>query len=270
MSIAVLLATYNGERFLTEQIESLLNQTVKEFKIHVSDDQSQDGTLSIIESYAHRFPDKFVIHKKNTRLGAKENFYFLLGKVSSSYLFFCDQDDVWDPFKMEKLLKKMKQMEGVFGQIPLLVHCDLRVMNESLEVIHPSFWEYMGILPMEPHPLGRLLRYDAVTGCASLMNGALRELVVKKVPPVMHDAWMALGASIFGQIGVVREPLVDYRQHSQNVVGAKPPTFFKWLISGMNRHLFNKCPRRERAQFLLEYFNLPEKEKQVVLQFLKK
>jgi glycosyltransferase involved in cell wall biosynthesis len=270
MSVAVLLATYQGEAFLEEQIESLLNQTFSEFTIHVSDDLSDDRTVSILEAYAHRLPQKFVLHKKNNRLGVKDHFFFLLKEVSASYLFFCDQDDVWHPSKMERLMSKMHEMESRFGSIPLLVHCNLRVVSESLEVIHPSFWSFMGIEVFEPHKIDHLLRYDAVTGCALLINKELKQLILPMGFPIMHDAWLALGASLFGQIGVVKEALVDYRQHKNNVIGAKPVTFFKKLRDRVNRHIFGRSLRKERAQLLLKHFDVKKEEREIILEFLKK
>lgn len=265
MRVAVLLATYNGERYLGEQLNSLLAQTFTNFTIHVSDDASQDDTAALLDAYALRFPDKFVIHNNLKRLGAKDNFFFLLSRVEADRYFFSDQDDVWYPEKMERLLKKM----GV-KEMPYLVHCDLEVVDESLKPLYPSFWARMGIKPEEPHPLAKLLRYDAVTGCALLFNCALRERVLATGFPTMHDQWLGLTAAIFGGIGLVREPLVRYRQHAQNVIGAKPPTFFKWLISGLRRHLLNDCPRRKIARLLLEKYDLPKDAHDTVSRFLKK
>ena len=139
-TIAVLLATYNGERFLREQIESLYAQTIKDWTIYVHDDGSTDGTKAILDEYVEK-KDNFVVLDYPSQKGASNNFFSLLKRVNASYFFFADQDDVWMSNKMEKCLVRMLQIEKSTISKPVLVCCDACVTDEKLKVVSPSLWE---------------------------------------------------------------------------------------------------------------------------------
>ena len=135
--IDVLLATYNGEKYLREQLDSILNQTYTNFNLIISDDCSTDGTVKILEEYEKkdsRITGVFV-HQKNQ--GVVKNIEYLLSLVQSDYYMLADQDDVWLPEKIEMSLKKIKETDSdlVFG--------DLEVVDEKLNTIYPSFNDYM-------------------------------------------------------------------------------------------------------------------------------
>lgn len=222
IAIDILLATYNGERFLAEQLNSLLAQRSVNIRVLVHDDGSTDATRDILQNYAQRFPDKIVLIDGPTRLGARGNFAYLLQHVAAPYVALSDQDDVWLQNKLRILLAKIHEMEAAYGKnTPLLVHCDLEVVDEGMAPIHRSFWCYQGINPARDK-LNHLLVQNNVTGCASLMNLAL----VRYALPIpgfarMHDHWIALVASAFGHASYVRRPLVKYRQHEKNTLGAR-------------------------------------------------
>ncbi len=143
--INILLSTYNGSKYLKEQLDSLLSQTYKDIEIIVRDDGSSDDTLDILKSY----DIKLLETKQN--LGAMGSFAELLSYAvansDSEYFMFCDQDDVWNSQKIEKTLEKMQGMEEKFGDIPLLVHTDLEVVDEELNTINSSFMKYQNINP---------------------------------------------------------------------------------------------------------------------------
>jgi glycosyltransferase involved in cell wall biosynthesis len=220
--IDVILATYNGAPFLSEQLESLFRQEGVKLGIRVRDDGSTDGTVSILEKYAQRYPDRITIHRGLDRLGGKGSFAWLLDRSHASYVAFCDQDDVWESHKLRTLLNRMHALEKLHGrETPLMVHSDLAVVDDRLQSIDPSFWRYSGIDPTRV-TLGQVLVKNPVTGCALLANRAL----VEKARPIpdeatMHDHWLALTAVLFGKIDSVYEPLVRYRQHGKNTVGAQ-------------------------------------------------
>ena len=135
------MATYNGEKYIEEQLESLLEQTLQNFKIFIQDDCSQDKTIQIIQDYQRKYPDKifFGINKKNTG-SAKHNFFNLLLHYKDDYIMLCDQDDVWNADKIEITFNEMKRMEKLHGQqTPILVHTDLTVVDSDLKVINSSF-----------------------------------------------------------------------------------------------------------------------------------
>jgi glycosyltransferase involved in cell wall biosynthesis len=220
--IEVLLATYNGQAFLAEQMNSVLAQEDAELKVLARDDGSSDDTLEILKRYAGDFPARVHILQSRGRLGGKGSFGWLLDQVQAPYVAFCDQDDVWAPIKLHALLERMQRLESELGKnMPLLVHSDLTVVDRNLKLIHPSFWSYSGINPARQH-LSQILIKNTVTGCALLANRAL----IEKARPVpdeaaMHDHWLALVAATFGHIEAISEPLVSYRQHGNNAVGAQ-------------------------------------------------
>ncbi|HWP22455.1 MAG TPA: glycosyltransferase family 2 protein [Candidatus Cryosericum sp.] len=236
--ISILMATYNGEAFVSAQIDSLLRQTEQEFVLYMQDDCSSDGTFSILQTYQSRFPTQIRVSRNECNSGsAKHNFFLLLEKHDDEYLMFCDQDDVWQPDKIERTLCAMRQAEQTYGkETPLLVHTDLCVVDKDLKVTHPSFRE-MSKLDYRRTALRQLLVENTVTGCTTMVNRALRTLVSPvHAQCAMHDWWLALGASAFGHIvSLESERTVLYRQHGSNEVGAKDASSPRYVI----RRLFH-------------------------------
>lgn len=230
--IGILLATYNGEFFLKEQLDSLLSQTHRNIFIIIRDDQSTDQTYSIVKSYEDKYPDKIkVVNAEQGTLGASGNFSFLLtyginyqSEFQLDYFAFCDQDDIWDSKKLEKQLESMISLESesvTKKGIPLLIHSDLEVVNENAERISGSLICYQG-LEISKNNFSGLLTSNLVTGSTAMFNPVLARLALP-IPKeaVMHDWWIAIVASAFGKIGLVDEALVKYRQHAVNTIGAK-------------------------------------------------
>lgn len=220
--VDILLATYRGERYLSEQIQSILAQTHPYIRLLARDDASDDKTPSILQEFAERYPDKIQILPSIKNLGIRGNFSELMKHSTADYMLFADQDDKWHPTKVEDSLKFLKEMERKYGkETPLLAHSDLSVVNGNLELISSSFWHYSYL---NPHldALNRLLAQNVVTGCATIFNRALCK-VAWPIPDeaVMHDWWMALVAKAFGQIEPLPIPTILYRQHSSNDTGAK-------------------------------------------------
>lgn len=230
--IDILLATYNGEKYIEEQIESLLCQTYKSWHLIVGDDCSNDRTVDILRKYKNLYPDKIEIHvNKVPSGGAKHNFYNLMTRARSNYIMFCDQDDVWVEDKIEVTLNKMMSAEEKYGNdMPLLVHSDLCVVDKNLNVINPSMFEMQG-MDYRKDKLNHLLVSNIVTGCTMMINRSLLELAyVKPRFFVMHDMWLALLASAFGKIMFINKPLILYRQHGSNSIGAKNIHSLNYII----------------------------------------
>ena len=221
--ITVLLAAWNGEKYLREQMDSLLGQTNQEFTILISDDCSTDRTPEIISEYESRFPDRVKSLKNLKPSGsARDNFFRLLKAASDEYLMFCDQDDIWLPDKVEVTIKEMKKMENVWGRdMPLLVHTDLSVTDQAGTVVYPSMARYQKI-GVYDNRTSHYLVENNITGNTMMINRSLKDLMVD-IPKtcVMHDWWLGLMASCFGKITYIDRPLVLYRQHGSNQVGAK-------------------------------------------------
>lgn len=221
--VDILLGTYNGSRYLPELFQSIERQTYTRWKLLVRDDCSKDETKNIILEFKQKHPEKVeIIDNENKNLGACKNFLKILEFSKSDYVFFCDQDDVWLPDKIEKMVNKANEIEKNYSDIPFLIHHDLVVVDENLDIISESFWKYQFIRPDFCKTLPRLLVTNSVTGCATLINKRLRDLIIPAPDGViMHDWWIALTASAFGHIFWIPDKLVLYRQHGKNDVGAK-------------------------------------------------
>jgi glycosyltransferase involved in cell wall biosynthesis len=228
-TIDILLATYNGEAFLDEQLESIAVQTHGDWRLIARDDGSADRTTEILDAFRARHPDKVVVVEDGDgNLGLVPNFSRLMENSDAPYAAFCDQDDVWIPEKLALSLQKMRALEGRHGAAaPLLVFTDLTVVDEDLNVIRDSFWKYQGLRPERCNALNRLLLQNVVTGCTALMNRPLVEKATPIGPEAMvHDWWVVLVVAAFGIAGYIPQPTVLYRQHRRNLIGAKAVTAF--------------------------------------------
>ena len=224
-NIDILLATYNGDRYLEEQINSILGQSRSDWALLIRDDGSTDNTRSIIDRYVSEYPEKIrIIDDGEGNIGVVRNFAKLLNNSHAAYIMFCDQDDIWLPDKIETTHKVMSSLEQQHDAgLPLLVHTDLTVVDQELCVLSPSFWRYAKLKAAAQRPLSRMLVQNVVTGCTAMINARLRRLATPlPAEAAVHDWWLALVATTFGQIGYVSTPTVLYRQHARNMLGAKP------------------------------------------------
>ena len=219
--VEILLATYNGERYIREQIDSILNQDYENWIVRACDDASTDKTYQILMEYKEKFPDKFIIEKRQKGFGsAKLNFAHLIQNSSCDYVMCCDQDDVWLPNKISLTLQEMKRNEK--DGIPVLVHTDLKVVDAELNVLSDSFFEHSNYNKKPQYK--DLLIQNHVTGCTMMMNRPLVDLVnlQKDYDDIlMHDWLAAIVAAGLGKVAFVDCPTMLYRQHAVNSVGAK-------------------------------------------------
>lgn len=220
--IEILLATYNGEKFVADQIRSILEQTHKNIRLIIRDDGSTDGTRAILEFFSRQYPEKILLLPQEKNLGIRGNFSKLMEHAQTNYVMLADQDDLWLPEKVAKTLEKMKKAEAEHGpRCPLLVHTDLIVTDKNLNTLHQSFWNLSRLRPAQCRSLGQMLVQNNVTGCTMMMNRALLETALP-IPAecIMHDWWLALVAAAFGHIYCVSESTMLYRQHGNNAIGA--------------------------------------------------
>lgn len=224
--ITVLLATWNGEQYLKEQMDSLLQQTDPEFSILISDDGSTDRTPFLIKEYETRYPKRISSLKISSPTGsARDNFYRLIKASSDEYLMFCDQDDIWLPDKVETTKKEMERMEEKWGKdMPILVHSDLLITDQNGSLRCNSMARYQKIA-VNDNRTSHYLVENNITGCTMMINKSLQTLL-EPLPEngMMHDWWIGLVASCFGKISYINRPLIKYRQHGGNQVGARSGT----------------------------------------------
>jgi len=235
--VLILMATYNGEQFISDQIESILNQTYKNWKLVIHDDGSTDNTLDIINKYVEKYKDKIILIDDGIKCGgAKENFSHLIKIAKNSfdfdYIMFADQDDVWLPEKIKISLDVIVDLEKRYKkEIPILVHTDLVVVDKYLNVVCESFWKYQKINPIK-NSLNHLLLENTVTGSTMIINKRLLALI-EYIPKeaLIHDWWIALVCAITnGIIYPLKQQTVLYRQHENNDLGAKLYSFSKLLF----------------------------------------
>ena len=217
-TIDVLLATYNGEKYLAEQIESILNQTYKNIRILISDDCSKDNTREIIKEYQKK-DSRIHAYFQENNLGYIKNFEFLIKQVESNMFMLSDQDDVWLPEKIEKSAELMKRENAdlVFG--------DLEIVDQNLKTINPSFNEYM----LLKRKINKCIKnykvnylYNCVTGCTTLIKSKWIEKILP-IPSnskyVAHDYWIGIMIALEGKLAYVEKPYIKYRQHGNNQIG---------------------------------------------------
>lgn len=230
-------------------------QTVQKWKLIARDDGSNDGSYGILKQFAENSSIPIELLDDRTNLGVKNSFELLMKKaleMGAGHIMFCDQDDVWQNDKISKTMAMMQQMEILYPQQPILVHSDLSVVDNDLITLHNSFWKYQNINPIKD-TLNRLVLHNTVTGCTTMINRPLAQLA-QTIPEkaIMHDWWIALVATAFGQIGYVHESLILYRQHGGNDTGAKQYGWQYWLDRFMKKPSLDKYIMQARA-FLEHY-----------------
>jgi len=226
--IEILLAAHNGEEYIEEQINSIFNQNHDDIKLLVFDDCSNDNTPKILKEIQSNRPDKISLFwNYKVPVGPIQVYSKLLSLSKAQYLMFCDQDDVWLPKKISKSISAIKSLEKKFGKdTPLLVHTDLEVVDRSLNSLHSSFCKYIGLNPHKAN-MNNILVQNVVTGSTILINRSLANICTPILSEaLMHDWWIAIIAFTKGHVHFIDEATIKYRQHSENVVGAR-----KWSYS---------------------------------------
>lgn len=277
--ITILLATYNGERYLRQQLDSILAQSETNWRLWIADDGSRDATIDILHEYESAFPGKIRLLSYEEPSGsAQANFFRMLRTARAEncdYVMLCDQDDVWLPDKIRTTMARMAQTELTLGaDIPILVHTDLRVVDKDLRELSPSLFAYQGLSP-ERCELRNYLLQNNVTGCTMMINRALLSFM-DEAPPVcpMHDWWLAILASAFGSVQCELHATMLYRQHGDNQVGAKRRRNIFVLIADkfQNRAVVRENYRKmyRQAAFLMEKYagRMTREQRRLVSAFL--
>lgn len=236
--VDILMATYNGQDYIREQIESLKEQTFKDWRLLISDDCSNDGTLDIVDEL-QKDDSRIHVISQETRYGSsKANFMSMLPAVSSPYAMFCDQDDVWLPTKIATSLERIQSLEKKWGRdTPLCVFTDLTVVDQNLKTIAESF-EHRDGHKTVAYDIKRLVCANVAAGCTMLFNKTLVDLLVRDYSIdriLMHDWWALLVCVALGHASFIDEPLILYRQHEHNVVGARHLTLLERIATLRSR-----------------------------------
>ncbi len=258
-TVQVLLSTYNGEKYLAKQLDSILKQDHSNIKILIRDDGSTDGTVKILEKYANEYSQ--VVYYQGENIGVKQSFFDLIkhADMSADYYSFSDQDDVWLHNKIDKAVEKLDMMQQ---DKPLLYCGRTTLVDEELKAIMSTIKNHR----IEPD-FGNALVENISTGCTSVINSKLLQLVQTHIPnfTVMHDWWVYLTASSFGEVYYDDDSFILYRQHSNNVIGTRSSYYaeakkrlmnFKnnrGKISRQAREFYRLYHNNDKNQQLLEY-----------------
>lgn len=219
--VSVALASYNGMKYIETFLRSVRNQDWAGLSLVVSDDASSDTTVRIISDV---WPEATIVSNTGPA-GAIGNFSNALSHARGGYVALADQDDVWMPEKINRLMAKMTAVEGRNPGMPVLIFSDLKVVDEELNIIQNSFFQSTN-KNIDAAILRDFVIGNHIPGCAMLVNDALLQRALPiPVDVMMHDWWLALVASTFGVIEHVDAPLILYRQHGSNTLGA--PTLGK-------------------------------------------
>ncbi|OIR07044.1 putative glycosyltransferase EpsE [mine drainage metagenome] len=271
--ISVVMTTYNGGRFLQEQIESILSQTLQPDEIIVCDDHSTDNTVEILQSYQNKNVLRFYVNE--SRLGVIVNFKKAVSLASDNhFIALSDQDDIWFPEKLEQQYAELIEIND--PEIPAMVYSDLMVVDDKKNIVNPSFWNELGHDSYH-HTFTTLLFGNFVTGCTMLMNEAMRKhflLMPSGVP--MHDGWLALVAFSFGNTKIIPKPLIQYRKHDSNAAYAsdyrKKRKISRWwdnlkMLFTKNNYLIEEITT---AKLFFEVYQsqIPENKKIILIEFL--
>lgn len=228
-TLQILMSTYNGEKYIKEQLDSLLNQDCEKFekasfRILIRDDGSSDGTQDILEQYAVKYPDKISWYQ-GANIGVIRSFFEVLGKADNSdYYAFCDQDDYWMP---EKMTRAVEILDGMSQEKPSLYCCRPKIVDQDLKPLESEIERPA----MRPGFRNAMIE-NIVTGCTAVFNKKLREMIRQQPPQftVMHDWWLYLIASCFGEIYYDETSYICYRQHQGNVLGMKTRKMDEWKM----------------------------------------
>ena len=227
----VILCTYNGEKYLEKQIKSIMEQDREDFCLLYSDDGSTDSTKAILQSLQEKYGRRMRAFPRPMHSGSPaKHFLSILSALAKGevdienleYIFLADQDDCWFPDKLSRSIAALREEERKFGEsLPILCHTDCSLVNAKGELLAKSYRSYQK-LPGASYRFSRLLLQNHVTGASVGINKALLQYC-KEIPVEvkMHDHWLALLANCFGEIQYLPCATYAYRQHGENVLGAK-------------------------------------------------
>jgi glycosyltransferase involved in cell wall biosynthesis len=231
-SISVAMATYNGQRFIREQLDSLAAQQHLPSELVIADDASSDKTVAIAEQFAKAAPFTVHIHRHDKRLGYRGNFMRAASLCTSDVIAFCDQDDIWSPLKLALCIEPFRD------PAVLLAHHNAEVVTEAGDRL--GSLDYLATAPMTPplsacpiQQMGTALGFTVVFRRSILKFSDLWEMSLDYndlTAPMAHDQWVFFIASVFGCIVYIDKDLATYRQHGSNLFGWQRPLDFVSIL----------------------------------------
>jgi len=247
--IDVLIAVYNGEKFLKQQLESILAQTYKNIEIYISDDKSTDNTLKILSLYQKKYPKKLFYSSNEKNVGLVKNFENLISNCSSEYIALSDQDDIWAKNKLEIQINEMLKMEEIDDNRACLVHSDLSMIDDHSHLINRSYFKYRNYHLKLKKDLGHILGPCGVMGNTILLNKKLKDIILPFPEELdFHDYWIAVNCELFGKRKTLKLQLVKYRIHYNNSSNSKEK------FDKRKKHKFNRDIKLPNLETNRKYF----------------
>ena len=252
-TVAILLCTYNGEKYIEAQLDSIKNQEYPYIRCYIHDDGSSDKTVSILRDYENSYPELFInLEYENTSHGAVANFMSLLNYASENckedYYMFSDQDDIWLPTKVSDSVKELQKYDR--DSTPALVYCDQKVVDEELNILVDSTNKLVG-KNLEDDQFKRIVFRNTAAGCCMCLNKALL-LVASKSQDIqnipMHDWWVMLIASYFNNAHYLDKTLMLYRQHGDNTLGVDNNDYFRKIKKYLGNFRNSISARKQQTE----------------------
>lgn len=221
--ISVVICTYNGSKYIQQQLNSIIKQSRTVDEIIVGDDASTDNTLEIVRNLLAKSKIPYFILEHKENVGVTKNFIECMKKCSGDIIITSDQDDIWYDNKVSTIINSMEKSESV------LVFSDADLVDGTGARLGVSLWETLSVdkNEIEKNYFDKILKGNIVTGATM----AFRTFMIHQIEDVpdghLHDEWIALNAIRFGNITPIESPLIAYRQHDNNVVGAKKESLIK-------------------------------------------
>lgn len=224
--VSVVLGTYNGEKYLHEQLDSVLAQTYPNFEIIAVDDGSKDNTVQILKEYAQKDP-RIKVYVNEHNLGFIRNFEKGCSLSRGHWISVCDQDDYWFPEKIEKMVRAI-------GDQPM-IYCDSDLCDANLQPIGKRISDIVHNQAFDD--CRQLCVFSRLYGHATLITRELFDKASPFIPEMPHDGWLAFHATLYGGVAYLPEPLVKYRQHASNVYG---------VVGGKSKKHDQRAERKKR------------------------
>ncbi len=226
-TVHIVLAAYNAEKYLREQLNSILTGYYKDITIEICDDASADGTVQIAKEYVSKYPGIVFLHENKSNIGYRHNFLEGIKRSKSPYIMLCDQDDIWLKHKIRNTLDKMREVEANAAGRPVLIFTDAILYDGEKKKKTGSFHK-SSHLDVSKVDISHLLMENKAIGCTVMINKYILpflEILPDEIR--VHDWWLALICSAFGKIGYLESKTLLYRQHCDNIIGSA--SFFKYV-----------------------------------------
>jgi glycosyltransferase involved in cell wall biosynthesis len=235
-TLSIAMCTYNGERFLQEQLDSFLSQTRLPDELVVCDDGSQDDTIAILKAFSQEAPFSVIIHQNEKNLGYGKNFEKVASLSSKDIILFSDQDDIWLPDKLEKISVVFSNNPGVG-----LVFSDASMVDDNLHDLGYSLWDVSAInnkdlkIYLPEHFTPYFFKRPFIVGCTTALKTDICRILLPLPDHWTHDQWLPFGASILSKVASLPVKLIKYRQHISQFSGQKKLEFFERFIFHYNK-----------------------------------